>query len=157
MLVLVGALLLGGILNGHSLLDTASALEPGWQRNVATRAAQLLVAAAETLHLDNPRDWIDRQLGRGPKPTVPLVIPPLATTTSTTSTTVATTITTTPAVTTQPPQTTSTLPTTTTLPGVFIPTAERPVRLWVTGDSLTERFGPALVNLLGDTGVVEAR
>lgn len=41
--------------------------------------------------------------------------------------------------------------------GVFTPTEDRPVRLWVTGDSLTQTLGPALVNQATATGVIEAR
>lgn len=151
-LVLVCALLLGAVLNGRALLDTASSLQPGYQRDVAMAAAQLLVDTAEALHLDGPRDWIDRGLGREPTTTVPAVTPE-----PTTTTTAITTTTTTPTTTTEPRDTTTTLATTTTLPGVFAPTSESPAHLWVAGDSLTERFGPSLVNLLADTGVIEAR
>lgn len=153
-LVLVGALLFGGVLNGRSLLDTASSLEPGWQRNMGMAAAQLLVDIGETLHLDYPREVIDHTLGRVPPTTQPVPIPDPALVTTTTA----------PATTTQPQNPTTTLATTTTtiltsttLPGVFTPTRERPARIWVAGDSLTERFGPSLVNLLADTGVVETR
>lgn len=40
---------------------------------------------------------------------------------------------------------------------VFVPTPARPARLWVAGDSLTDTFGPALVNRSEPTGVVDAR
>jgi len=81
------------------------------------------------------------------------VVVPVATTTTTT---IATTTTAQP-VTTEPRETTTTVPTTTTMPGVFTPAPESPAHLWIAGDSLTERFGPSLVNLLADTGVIEAR
>lgn len=43
-------------------------------------------------------------------------------------------------------------------PGVvFAPTPARPARLLVAGDSLTDTFGPALVNRSGATGVVDGR
>lgn len=41
--------------------------------------------------------------------------------------------------------------------GVFVPTPARPARLLVAGDSLTDTFGPALVNRSGATGVVDGR
>jgi hypothetical protein len=116
-------------------------------------AAQVLVDIGETLRLDYPREVIDRELGRVSPTTQPAPIPDPALATTTTA----------PATTTQPQKTTTTLAatttilTTTTLPGVFTPTRERPARIWVAGDSLTERFGPSLVNLLADTGVVEMR
>ncbi|CAN5841167.1 hypothetical protein BH23ACT4_BH23ACT4_09550 [soil metagenome] len=152
-LVLVGALLFGGFLNGRSLLDTASSLEPGWQRNIGMAAAHLLVDIGATLHLDCPHVIIDRELGRVSPTTPPAPIPDPAFATTTTA----------PATTTQPQNTATTSPTTTTilttttLHGVFTPTPDTPARIWVAGDSLTERFGPSLVNLLADTGVVEMR
>lgn len=152
-LVLVGALLFGGVLNGRSLLDTASSLEPGWQRSMGMAAAQLLVDIGETLHLDYPREFIDGELGRVSPTTQPAPIPDPALGTTTTA----------PATTTEPQETTTTSPTTTTilttttLHGVFTPSPDTPARVWVAGDSLTERFGPSLVNLLADTGVVEIR
>ena len=152
-LVLVGALLLGGMLNGSALLHTASSLQPGWNRDVAMAGAQLLVDTSEILHFDVPRELIDRGLGRAPTTTLPVATPePTATTTMVGTTT-------TPAGTTAPQGSTTTNPTTitTTLPGVFTPTPESPAHLWVAGDSLTERFGPALVNLMADTGVIESR
>jgi hypothetical protein len=154
-LVLVGALLLGAVLNGRSLLDTASSLQPGWQRDAMMASAQLLVDFGEALHLDVPREVIDRELGHVTPTTQPAPIP-TPTVAATTTTTLATT--TQPARTTTPARaTTTTIPTTTTLPGVFEPTPERPAQVWVAGDSLTERFGPSLVNLLVDTDVVETR
>lgn len=151
-LVLLCSLLLGAVLNGRALLDTASSLEEGWQRDVAMVAAQLLVDTAETLHLDSPREWIDRGLERGPTTTAPAFVP-----SPTTTTTAIATTTTSPTTTTEPRATTTTLAFTTTLPGVFDPTPESPAHLWVAGDSLTERFGPSLVNLLADTGAIESR
>jgi hypothetical protein len=40
---------------------------------------------------------------------------------------------------------------------VFVPTPDRPVSLWVVGDSLTDTLGPALVNRSEATGVAAAR
>lgn len=40
-------------------------------------------------------------------------------------------------------------------PSRFEPTPDRPVQLWVTGDSLTNTLGPALVELSAGTGVVD--
>ncbi len=40
---------------------------------------------------------------------------------------------------------------------VFVPTAERPARLWIAGDSLVETIGAAIVNAAAATGVMEAR
>lgn len=40
---------------------------------------------------------------------------------------------------------------------VFVPSESTPAHLWVAGDSLTDTFGPALVNLVEATGVVDAR
>ncbi|HEX6299442.1 MAG TPA: DUF459 domain-containing protein [Acidimicrobiia bacterium] len=139
------------MLNGRALLSTASSLQPGWERTLMTAAAQLLVDTGEVLHLDVPREMIDRELRRVPT-TTPAPIPQPTTTTTTIVTTTSA-----PAATTQPQQTTTTIPTTTTLPGVFTPTRESPAHLWVAGDSLTERFGPSLVNLLADTGVIDSR
>jgi hypothetical protein len=150
LLVLIGSLLFGAVLNGRALLETASSLEPGWQRNVAISAANAAVVVGEMLHLDVLRAWMDQELGRQPAPDEPIVMP-----TPTMPTTVVVSTTTTSSV---PPGTTTSVPTTpTTLPGVFVPTPESPVHVWIAGDSLTERFGPSLANLLAGTGVVESR
>jgi hypothetical protein len=110
-----------------------------------------LAQVSETLRLDRPREALDEALGRTSPTTVPTPtsVPPTAVTTTTprpTTTSVA-----------DAPATTAAPPTTVTIPGVFLPTPEAPAHLWVTGDSLTERFGPALVNLASETGVVDPR
>lgn len=117
--------------------------------------AQGLVDTAEVLRLDHLRDWLAREPGPSPTPNVPVIVPETTTTSTMTSTTVTTT--TVSRTSTTQGITTSTLPTTTTLPGLFTPTPESPARVWIAGDSLTERFGPSLVNLLAGTGVVETR
>jgi uncharacterized protein len=40
---------------------------------------------------------------------------------------------------------------------VFVPSKDRPARLWVAGDSLTDTLGPALLNAVDGTGVVKVR
>jgi hypothetical protein len=40
---------------------------------------------------------------------------------------------------------------------VFVPSRQNPAHLWVAGDSLTDTFGPALVNRAESTGVIDAR
>lgn len=152
-LVLVGGLAFGALLNAEALLRSASAQGPGWPRDVMVAISERLIVISEALRLDLPRERLDEATGRSPTPTTSPAPTAPATTTPVTST--------------EPPQTTMTThehptttqpaPTTVTLPGVFQPTADAPAHLWVTGDSLTESFGPALVNLVTPAGVVEAR
>ena len=40
---------------------------------------------------------------------------------------------------------------------IFVPSREDPARLWVGGDSLVDRFGPAMAGAAGQTGVIEGR
>jgi hypothetical protein len=40
---------------------------------------------------------------------------------------------------------------------IFVPTADNPVHMWVTGDSLTETLAPALIRAAGATDVVKGR
>jgi hypothetical protein len=155
-LALLGALLLGALLNASELHESATTMEPGWQRNVMVALTGRLADVSHALRLDLPRRSLDQALGRGSTATtVPPITPPV---TLPPTTTLATTIpaTTIPPTTAAPQPPEPTQPPPTTLPGVFPPTSEHPARLWVTGDSLTERFGPSLVNAAIATGALDA-
>lgn len=116
--VLVGALVLGALLNADALLSTAEAQAPGWERNLTLRPAEALAEVSDALYLDEPHealiDWLDREAE-----TVDPAVPSPGT--------------------------------------VFVPSAARPARLWVAGDSLVETVGAAIVNEAAATGVIEAR
>jgi len=118
--VMVSGLLMGALLNAGTLAATAAGQSPGWRRDAAVAATDVLGSVSGTLRLDRPRAWIDDALGRA-APGAAIAPGPAS-----------------PG-------------------GVFVPTPVRPARLLVAGDSLTDTFGPALVNRSGATGVVDSR
>jgi uncharacterized protein len=119
-IVMVSGLLIGALLNAGTLAVTAAGQSPGWRRDIAVTATDVLGSVSGTLRLDRPRAWIDDALGR-PVPGAAIAPRPGS------------------------------------ARGVFVPTPSRPARLLVAGDSLTDTFGPALVNRSGATGVVDGR
>jgi hypothetical protein len=146
--IALAALLLAALLSAESLDATARAQPFGWRRDVGMAASGPLLDVSEALGLTGPRraleDLLDRpSSGRPTGPSMPApTIPPVTTVPTTTAPGPSTS---------RPPSTT-----TTTAPAVRTPTPEDPLRLWVAGDSMTEAFGPALVDGAEATGVVEA-
>lgn len=141
LVVVVGALLIGLLLNAGALRDTAARQEAGWQRSLALAVTDPIWELANVLRLTAPRSAIDLALGRDPAGPQP--VQPTTTTTTTTTTTPG-----------EVPQTTST--TSTTLPGPRTPTAADPLRVLIAGDSMVGQFGPMLERRLEQTGVAAA-
>lgn len=140
LLVIVGALLIGLVVNASDILRTAERQEPGWQRSIGVAVMKPIAAASHLLFLDRPRLVIDAALGRDSAtpsdPVTPSTVP---------------TPTTVPGV----PVTSST--TSTTLPAAERRevTAQEPLVMYVGGDSMVGQFGPMLANRADRSGVVE--
>ena len=142
--IALGALVIGALLNAQSLLETAERQPFGTTRTVAMAFAEPLARISSTLRLDHPRSAIDGVLH--PQPELVVAEPePEAT-----SEAPAAVSSPTPAPTTQPSPSPSPTPT------ERVVTAEEPLRVYVAGDSMVGQFGPAMVDLLDDTGVVTA-
>jgi len=148
LLVLVVGLTLAALLGAGDLVKAGEAIAPGPWRTVVLGVAKPLRRTACFLSLDRPRRWVDSLRGDpyGTKgatadPTTTSLQAP-STSTSATAGTGATTTGATP--TALPPTTCTTVkPTTSTLP---TPSAAEPLRVWVSGDSMVEQVGDALIN-----------
>lgn len=139
LIVIVGALLLGLLLNAPDILRTAERQEQGWQRTVGVALMEPIADVSHLLLLDRPRAVIDSLLGRAPvtaeaSPTTVTTAPPAVSSTTapaTTSTTVA-------------PEVRRTV------------TAEDPLTMYIGGDSMVGQFGPMLDNRAAQSGMVDS-
>ena len=136
------ALLLAALLDAEALEDTAGSQPFGWRHDVATAAVDPVLDLSRALHLTAPRRWLEDAFDR-PHPR-------LETPSTSTTTSVAPTPTSSPSATVPGPTTAPTPP----QPSRRQPTAEEPLRLLVVGDSMTEAFGPALLDITDATSVV---
>lgn len=139
LIVIIGALLLGLLLNAPDILRTAERQEQGWQRTVGVALMEPIAEVSHLLYLDRPRDAVDALLGRGPvpadQPSTPspaTTAPPVAaSSSSSTSTTVA-------------------APTRRTV------SVEEPLVMYIGGDSMVGQFGPMLDNRAARSGMVDS-
>ena len=140
--VVVVALLAGGVLNAQALTDAAASQPFGWKRSIAVVAATPFRGIAGLTRLDRPHTALSRaaagavgdpgSAGSGTDVVAGADdIEPGAT---------------------APPSPPPTEPAETRGP----PTRRDPLRAWVGGDSLTSEFGPALSDRLARTGRAEA-
>lgn len=146
MVVVLLGLLVAGLLNSAAMVRATENLPPGWRRTAVRAVAVPLDATARTLRLDRPRARLDTALHRDrDEPaavTAPKAVAPAAPKKARPS----------------PKAKSTTSPAKPARPRGAIPvTAKKPLRLLVTGDSMIESFGPALVNRIDDGGKVKAR
>lgn len=127
--VTLAAMMIGLLLNGPDILETALRQEAGWKRTLAVAAAEPFAAISRTVFLDRPHDLLDLAIGRDPEAPV------------TTTTVVLAATTTAPVI-------------TTTTAGRREVTATDPLRLFIGGDSMVGQFGPMLQNEADDTGFI---
>lgn len=136
LVVVVGALLAGLLLNAADILRTAQRQEPGWQRTIGVALMEPVAAVSHALFLDRPRMLIDDLLGRGPAEVEasppPTTVPPPAGSTSTTTTTTA------PA------------------DARRAVSAAEPLEMYIGGDSMVGQFGPMLDNRASESGMVDS-
>ena len=129
--VALAAMMIGLLLNGTDILETALRQEAGWKRTVAVAAAEPFAAISRTLFLDRPHELIDLALGRETVETVtPTTVVVAAPSTSTASVT-------------------------TTTAGRREVSAGDPLRMFIGGDSMVGQFGPMLQNAADNTGLID--
>lgn len=169
--VVVLALLAAVLLNAPHLLHRAEQKPFGHDRDFWVAVWTPFDAASRSLRLDRPRRWLDHALDRDdaasrptfrlpdvnvrsfrPSPavtpeTVPTPSPFVPTATDSAAVDVFLALAGAP---TDPPV--STVP----WPPLRTPTPERPLRLWVGGDSLSVRFGESLARAAGASGLMTA-
>ena len=129
--VALSAMMIGLLLNGTDILETALRQQAGWKRTVAVAAAEPFAAISRTLFLDRPHELIDFALGRE-------IVEPVETTTTT--------------VVAAPPITAANV--TTTTAGRREVSAGDPLRMFIGGDSMVGQFGPMLQNEADKTGLI---
>ena len=151
----VGVIAIAGaaLLNAETLLESAERQPFGWQRDVLVGLAKPVDRIARTLQLERPGEVFDDVRGRNDD--TGHGFDELAETLgSTTSLPVApTSITATPTTVTPTTAAPSTVTPTTVLQ-VRHPSADRPLTLWIGGDSMSHTFGQELSRLSGETGVI---
>lgn len=151
--VMVGGLLLAVLLNAPALERGAESMPYGRERDFWLAVWKPFAAVSRTFFLDEPRNLLDRALGRDPGgdlfelPATPGDDPgePVATARpGATPTTGRGT-----------PQATAT-PTPDPRPKLRTPTAAEPLRVWIGGDSMVKVLGEAFVRQAAETGVIAA-
>lgn len=140
LIVIVGALLIGLLLNAPDILRTAERQEQGWQRTVGVALMEPISDVSHLLFLDRPRELIDSLLGRAPvtaeapPPTTVTTAPPAVSSTTAPASTS----------TTEAPESRRTV------------SAEDPLTMYIGGDSMVGQFGPMLDNRAAQSGMVDS-
>ena len=137
LVILLGALFIAMVGNADATLRKSEVKRSsGWRHDVAQGVADV----ADFLHLTAPRKGIDEAIGREAKTrTIEELAAEQASAAAATGDTAATT------------------PDPATLkPTLRTPTAAKPLKLWVGGDSVTETFGTQLVRVSEGTGLFKS-
>lgn len=129
-------LLLATIFAARGLVHSGHGMDDGPQRTVTLGIGSAVLAVTEAVHLTWPWDETQRALGRGP---LPDNSPLLATSPASKPTVPA-----------------SAAPKRPRPPALFVPTPRHPLRLLITGDSLTEYLGPQMVEMTAGGGRIKA-
>lgn len=133
--IIVGALMIGLLLNASDIRRTANRQEQGWTRTVSVALIEPVYELSHALWLDRPRAALDAMLGRETMAGEPEPEPVVTASPQTTSTT-------------SPATTTTTQPT-----RREVTTAE-PLVMYIGGDSMVGQFGPMLQNRANRSGMV---
>ena len=143
--VVVVALLGGGVLNAQALTDAAARQPFGWKRTVAVVAATPFRGIAGLVGLDVPHAVLSQAAAGATGGTQPVGLQPDAAADAPV-TEAPTALASEPAVAARPTETAASRGT---------PTRKDPLRVWIGGDSLTSEFGPALSDRLARTNRAE--
>lgn len=139
LIVIIGALLLGLLLNAPDILRTAERQEQGWQRTVGVALMEPIAEVSHLLFLDRPREAVDALLGRGPAPAEEPTTPSPATTAPPVA-----------------PSSSSTTSTTVAAATRRTVSVEDPLVMYIGGDSMVGQFGPMLDNRAARSGMVHS-
>jgi hypothetical protein len=132
-LIIVITLLLSMLFNSHAMVHAGEGMQAGTTRDLVLDVAKPLDSFAHALWLDRPRKALGELFGNKAAPTGPSELSRVPTKSAAPK----------PAVI-KPPVVTK----------LRVPTAAAPLRLLVTGDSMTEFLGPALINQAAVKGKV---
>lgn len=140
--VLLVSMVLALLFSARGLVHAANGMPDGFERTVTLAIGQPVLAVTSALHLTAPWDATSQALGRNEPSGAPL----LAAAPSPTPTARAGSG--------QPAAAPSPTPVPPHAMALRRPTAHKPLRLLVTGDSLTEYLGPDLINIATAAGPV---
>ena len=138
--VVGGTLVFAALLNADHLLDGAEKKPFGRDHDFWVAVWEPVQEVSDQLYLNRPRRWLDDVTNREIRGPVSMAAP-LAVATATGT----------------PAATATAAAASTPVPTAFrlrLPTADRPWKLWVGGDSMAIEFGGALARLSGVTGVI---
>ncbi len=149
-LVTVGALVFAMLFNSHAMVHAGDGMTPGTTRDLVLDVAKPVDSFAHTLYLDRPRRWLDSLFGHEPAPTGPSALSQLPSQADNRPLGSA-------AKPSTPAPTASAkakivAPTTPVVPKLRVPTKAAPLKILVAGDSMTEFFGPDLINQASAAG-----
>ncbi len=151
-LVVVGALIFAMVFNSRAMVHAGNGMPAGTTRDLVLDVAKPVNSFAHALYLDRPRKWLDSLFGHQPAPTGPSALSqlpsqadnrplgsggrPSTPAPSASASAKAKVI---------PPVKPA-------VPKLRVPTKADPLKILVAGDSMTEFFGPDLINQASAAG-----
>jgi hypothetical protein len=145
LIAMILGLVLAALFNAQSLQRQAESLHVGTMRSLMLALVKPVVAVSSALRLDEPRAAIEDALGRGAQEQTGVH-------TRTTEPTPSSK----PSETPSPGKSGSPKPPDAATQGVFAPTEDRKLALWVGGDSMAMVFGESVVAMGDRTGLIES-
>ncbi|HEX4427720.1 MAG TPA: DUF459 domain-containing protein [Frankiaceae bacterium] len=149
-IVVVGALLFAMLFNSRAMVHAGEGMPAGTTRDLVLDVAKPVNSFAHALYLDRPRKWLDSLFGHKPAPTGPSALSQLPSQADNRplgsggkpSTPVPSASAKAKVV--APPKP--------VVPKLRVPTKAAPLKVLVAGDSMTEFFGPDLINQASAAG-----
>jgi uncharacterized protein len=149
-LVVVGALVFAMLFNSAAMVHAGEGMPAGTTRDLVLDVAKPVNSFAHALYLDRPRKWLNSLFGHKPAPTGPSALSqlpsqadnrPLGSAGKSSAPT---------------PSASAKVkvipPTKPVVPKLRVPTKAAPLKILVAGDSMTEFFGPDLINQASAAG-----
>jgi hypothetical protein len=146
-IVVAGALLFAMLFNSQSMVHAGEGMPSGTTRDLVLDVAKPVNSFARVLYLDRPRRWLDSLFGNKPAPTGPSALSQLPSQADNRPLGSAGK----PSAAGSPAPSASAkakvvTPTKPVVPKLRVPTKAAPLKILVAGDSMTEFFGPDLIN-----------
>ncbi len=154
-LIVAGALVFAMLFNSAAMVHAGEGMPAGTTRDLVLDVAKPVNSFAHALFLDRPRKWLDSAFGHKPAPTGPSALSQLPSKADTRPLGSAASPSPHPAGRPTPSASAkakASAPPKPVVPALRVPTKAAPLKLLVAGDSMTEFFGPDLVNQASAAG-----